>query len=269
MKAAYQWLDRQKQKITDKFTERKITRTGSSPNDPFEMVAWMEQSMNDPTPELTNLTAEKVESKLLVTPEYPVTSKAVETLEGSREIWYPCDPIVRKWSTEVPTETWNGQNQILLDKWIQHTPQWICFLDQKERSPNSGSRLMIWSSWSRFHDMIVMSSKRWLCFCFLQEWTWSVDVLRESHSWTTCISSLTWISWRQLNPWNWNAVNNCYQLQPQETHPFLNMESWQLPTRNPRQWKNGWHCSIIVSWKKEVFQNPWYIKWKSWAPKTQ
>ena len=37
----------------------------------------------------------------MVRPEYPVTSKAVETLEGSREICYPCDPVVRKWSTEV------------------------------------------------------------------------------------------------------------------------------------------------------------------------
>ena len=61
----------------------------------------MEQSMNEPTPVPPPLTAEKVESKLLIRPEHPVTSKTVETLQGFRDICCPCEPIIRQWSSEV------------------------------------------------------------------------------------------------------------------------------------------------------------------------
>ena len=75
----------------------------------------------NPTPEPAQLTAERVESKLLVRPEYAVISKTMKTLEGSREICYPCALLFVSGPVKFSEEIWRGHNQILFDKWIQYT----------------------------------------------------------------------------------------------------------------------------------------------------
>ena len=99
---------------------RKISRNGKDPADPFLEVRRMELAMDEPTAEPPPLTGEKV----LVRPGYPVTSKAVETLEGSRDIHYPCDPVMRNWSVEVSRGNMENLKRRTSVRLIQYSRQW-------------------------------------------------------------------------------------------------------------------------------------------------